>query len=111
MKRKKKCNEIRNELADRHHAIKRGERLLARAEALASESTTDSKRGRQMLREAALFYEGAARACQRASLGLLAKKHWGRARACYEQLPDSLLASRCQEQIDAIWSGDDAEQA
>ena len=114
MKRKKKQDTLRNALALRRVAMEGGERLLAKADALALASTTDPKRGRQKLREAALFYESAAQACERATLGLLAKKHWGRARACYEQLSDSLLASRSQGHIDAIddiWTGDDAEQA
>ena len=114
MKRKKNPKSLRLALLDRRHAMEGGERLLARAEALELESTTDCKRGRQKLREAALFYESAARACQRATLGLLAKRHWGRALACYEQLTDSLLESRCKEQIDAIddiWTDSDAEPA
>jgi hypothetical protein len=113
MKRKKNRQDFRNSLADRRQAIQGGDRLVARADALVLDSTTDPKRGRQTLREAALFYEGAARAYQRASLGLLAKKHWGRAQDCYEQLNDSLLVTRSQEQIDAIddiWVGDDTNQ-
>lgn len=114
MKRKKKSDGLRNALADRRDAIKRGERLLARADALALELTTDPKRGRQKLLEAALFYEGAARACQRASLGLLAKKHWRCAQSCYAQLTDSFRAGWCQEQVNAIddiWVGDDVRHA
>ncbi len=113
MKRKKKRYDFRNAITARQNAIKGGDRLLARADALAFESTTNPKRGRQKLREAALFYEGAARAYQRASLVLLAKKNWGRAQDCYEQLNDSLLVTRSQEQIDAIddiWVGDDTKQ-
>ena len=114
MKRKRERDDLHNSLLDRRHAIERGESLLAKADALALDATSDRRWSRQKLGQAALLYEGAARACQRASLGLLAKKHWCCARGCYEQLTDLLRAARCEEQVNAIddiWLGDDGKHA
>jgi hypothetical protein len=114
MKRKKKRDDLRNTLTQRQEAIVSGDRLLTRAEFLAAASAVDAKRGRQKLREAALFYEGAARAFQRATLGLTAKASWGHARQCYEQLSDAKCATMCrehQESIEDIWTDGANEQA
>lgn len=114
MKRKQKRDDLRKNLVQRRQTILSGDRLIAKAESLEAASATDAKRGRQKLREAALFYESAARAFQRATLGLSAKASWGRARACYECLTDVKCAMMCQEHqdsIDAIWMAGDAEQA
>jgi len=114
MKRKKKNDDLRNTLAQRRQTILSGDRLFAKAASLEVASSTDAKRGRQKLREAALFYEGAARAFQRATLGLTAKASWRHAKECYEQLTDSKCTTMCQEHhdsIDVIWTAGDAGQS
>lgn len=114
MKRKKKHDDLRNTLAQRRQTILSGDRLMAKAESLEAASASDAKRGRQKLREAALFYESAARAFQRATLGLSAKASWGRAWTCYERLTDAKCATLCQEHqdsIDPIWIDGEPEQA
>ena len=114
MKRKKKREDLRNTLTQRQGAILSGDRLLARAEALAAASAAVAAQDRKKLRQAAIFYEGAARAFQRATLSLTAKTSWGHARECYEQLADAKFATMCREHqdaIDDIWTDRAAEQA
>ena len=61
-------------------------------------------------KQAALFYEAAARAYLRGTLGLMSRKPWASAKECYQRLGDELNVAKCDRlraAIPAYWDDDD----
>ena len=98
----------------RQQAIHSADGLMAKAAALAATESANPKQTRAALLQAALFYEAAARAYRRGTLGLMARKPWDAAKECYRQLGDDAGVKRCDAQSSAIptdWGDDDSSQA
>lgn len=82
---------------------------MEKASTLAATESGNSKQHRAALMQAALFYEAAARAYRRGTLGLMARKPWVAAKECYRQLGDDAGVKKCDSQSSAIpaYLGDD----
>lgn len=108
MKKKKPARGYANWKA-RQHAIQSADGLMKKAATLAATETANPKQNRVALMQAALFYEAAARAYRRGTLGLMARKPWGAAKECYRQLGDDAGVKKCESQSSAIaaYCGDD----
>jgi hypothetical protein len=94
----------------RQLAIKNAERLIAKADALFALDADTPKRYRASLLRAAVFYEAAAFAYQRGTLGLMARKPWARAKECYRLIGHESGVAKCdsaQSEIPVYWEGDE----
>lgn len=90
----------------RRLAIQSADGLMIKANALFVAEPKNPKQGNSNLRKAALFYEAAAQAYCRGSLGLMARKPWAAAKQCYRELGDDAGVSRCdrlREAIETYW--------
>ncbi|MCG3774805.1 MAG: hypothetical protein JW395_1630 [Nitrospira sp.] len=102
MKKKKPSNGLTPWKA-RQRAIQSADSLLAKADALLAAEARNPK-------QAALFYEAAARAYLRGTLGLMSRKPWASAKECYQRLGDELNVAKCDRlraAIPAYWEDDD----
>lgn len=109
--KKKKPSRATSAWKTRQQAIHSADGLMAKADALASAVASNPKQVRTNLTQAALFYEAAARAYCRGTLGLMARKPWALARTCYRQLGDETAVTKCERQsaaIPAYWDDDDS---
>jgi len=98
----------------RQKAIHSADGLMEKAVALAATESVNPKQTRAALLQAALFYEAAARAYRRGTLGLMARKPWAAAKECYRRLGDHAGVNKCDAQSSAIptyWGDDDSSQA
>lgn len=112
MKKKKPARGHANWKA-RQQAIQSADGLMKKAATLAATETANPKQNRVALMQAALFYEAAARAYCRGTLGLMARKPWGAAKECYRQLGDDAGVTKCDfhsSAIPAYWGDDDSPQ-
>jgi len=112
MKEKKPAGEAAAWKA-RQQAIHSADGLMEKAVTLAATESVNPKHTRPALLQAALFYEAAARAYRRGTLGLMARKPWGAAKECYRQLGDDAGVKKCDSQSSAIaayWGDDDSSQ-
>ena len=108
MKKKKPSNGL-NLWQVRQQAISSADGLVARGSALVAAGGSDPKRLEKSLKQAAMFFEAAARAYRRADLGLLARKPWDLAKDCYAQLGDQSGVVKCDLQrasIPVYWDDD-----
>lgn len=107
--KKKKSSHNRPAWKARQQAIQSADSLLAKANALVATEARNPKQAITNLRQAAVFYEAAARAYSRGTLGLMARKPWASAKECYRQLGDDLGVAKCEslrEAIPAYWDDD-----
>ena len=112
MKKKKRARGHANWKA-RQHAIQSADALMKKAATLAATELANPKQNGVALMQAALFYEAAARAYRRGTLGLMARKPWDAAKECYRQLGDDIGVKKCDSQSSAIpayWGDDDSSQ-
>ncbi len=93
----------------RQQAIQSADGLMKKAATLAATESANPKQNRAVLMQAALFYEAAARAYRRGTLGLMARKPWAAAKECYRRLGDDAGVKKCESQSSAIpaYLGDD----
>lgn len=95
----------------RQQAIQSADDLMAKAKILGSNEVGDPKQACAALMQAALFYEAAARAYRRGSLGLLARHAWAFAKVFYLRLDHEAAATRCEQQRAAVqprWGDDES---
>ncbi len=109
--KKKKPNSGLTPWNARRQAIESADSLMAKADALVATEARNPKQAVGNLKQAAIFYEAAARAYRRGTLGLMAQKPWASAKECYRQLGDELGVAKCDRLkagIHTYW-GDDEE--
>lgn len=95
----------------RVHAITSADALIAKAEELCTDRGGNGQDNRNRGMKAALFFEAAARAYRRGSLGLAAYGAWTQAKTCYVQLAHKAGAARCEQQrstVQSSWGDDNA---
>lgn len=113
MKRKKPGNRL-NPWQARQQAIESADGMMAKASILVSTETTNPKQTRATRTQAALFFEAAARAYRRGSLGLAAHQTWALAKDCYLKLDLKAAAARCDRELVAVptyWDGGEPPSA
>jgi len=113
MKRKKPARGLAPWKA-RQQAIHSADGLMRKAATFVATETTNAKQSRAALMQAAIFYEAAAHAYRRGTLGLMARTPWAAAKECYRRLGDDAGVNKCDAQssaISAYWDDDDYLQA
>jgi hypothetical protein len=100
--KKKKSSQGASVWKARQLAIHSADSLMTKAHALFAADRTNPKQATANLRKAALFYEAAARAYRRGTLGLMARKPWAAAKECYRELGDDAGVSKCDRLRKAI---------
>ena len=100
--KKKKSSQGVSAWKARQLAIHSADGLMTKAHTLFAADRTDPKQATANLRKAALFYEAAARAYRRGTLGLMARKPWAAAKECYRELGDDAGISKCDRLREAI---------
>lgn len=93
----------------RQLAIQSADGLMIKANAFFLAERESPKQATANLRKAALFYEAAAQAYRRGSLGLMARKPWSAAKECYRELGDDAGVSKCvrlRAAIPTYWEDD-----
>jgi hypothetical protein len=110
MKRRKKTDPM-SVLRSRQAAIQSAEGLHNRAVRLSGSTGGPRERTQSRLMQAAAFYEASARAYQRATLGLLARRELSAACACYAEIGHEVGVTLCEERIASmpvLWQEDDS---
>jgi hypothetical protein len=108
MKRKKPGNRPRLWKV-RQDALSSADGLILKAECLAGTQASEPKKARDTVMQVALFYEAAAQAYRRGSLGLMERRAWTLATECYRQFGHVSGAERCDQQRSAVipyWEDD-----
>jgi hypothetical protein len=113
VKRKKPGNRL-NPWKARQQAIESADGLMAKARVIGSTEAANPKQVRAARMQAALFYEAAARAYRRGSLGFAAQQTWALAKECYLKLDQKAAAARCDRELVPVptyWDGGEPPSA
>jgi hypothetical protein len=113
VKRKKPGNQL-NPWKARQQAIESADGLMAKAQVLGTTEAANPKQAHAARMQAALFFEAAARAYCRGSLGLAAHQTWALAKDCYLKLDHKAAVARCDRELVAVptyWDGGEPPSA